>query len=93
MHGNKIYTFGGHVNGSSSKTILGLTIRIRLPSNTALIYNANGKYNFDLIPDLLTIPINGVYIGNSDGNAQLANAYIYKRNNWYNINTDEVLTA
>ena len=93
MHGNKIYTFGGHVDGRSSKTILGLTIRIRLPSNTALIYNANGKYNFDLIPDLLTIPINGVYIGNSDGNAQLANAYIYKRNNWYNINTDEVLTA
>ena len=93
MHGNKIYTFGGYVGGSSSRIILELTIRIRLPSNTALIYNANGKYNFDLIPDQLTIPIKGVYIGNSDGDAQLANAYIYKRNNWYNINTDEKLTA
>ena len=93
MHGNKIYTFGGYVNGSSSKVILELTICIRLPSNTALIYNANGKYNFDLIPNQLTIPIKNVYIGNSDGNAQLANAYIYKGNNWYNINTDEVLTA
>ena len=93
MHGNKIYTFGGYVNGSSSKVILELTIRIRLPSNTALIYNTNGKYNFDLIPNQLTIPIKSVYIGNSDGDAQLANAYIYKGNNWYNVNTGEKLTA
>ena len=91
---NNIYLFGGHNDSNRIDTIYNLFVSFELTTNNVLIYNANSNYSFDLITDQVTIPINKVYIGNSNNKSQFANAYLYDETQmaWVNVNTGEVLT-
>lgn len=93
VYGDNIYIFGGG-NTSYLNTIYNFSITFELTTNNVLIYNANSKYSFDLITNQVTIPINKVYIGNSNNTAELANAYLYDESQtaWVNVNTGEVLS-
>ena len=94
IYNNNIYIFGGYSTSGYLNTIYNFSVSFELTSNNVLIYNANSKYSFDLIIDQVTIPINKVYIGDSNNTAQLANAYLYDETQtaWVNVNTGEVLT-
>ena len=95
IYGANIYIFGGEGLGSTLfNTIYNFSVSFELIANNVLILNANSKYSFDLITDQVTIPINKVYIGDSNNTGQLANAYIYDetQSTWINVNTGEVLT-
>ena len=93
IYNNDIFIFGGY-SGGAINTIYNLSLSFELIANNVLIYNANGKYSFDLITDQVTIPIKSIYIGDSNNTAQLCNAYLYDESQtaWVNVNTGEVLT-
>ena len=90
-----IFIFGGGDNLTRKDyTIYDFQVYFELIANNVLIYNANSKYSFDLIPDQVNIPIKNIYIGDSNNIAQFANAYLYDESQmaWVNVNTGEVLT-
>ena len=91
INGNNVYLIGGNYN----KNNYVYNITFDLPTNNVYIFIDNSsKYHFDLITDQVTIPINKVYIGDSNNTAKLANAYLYNdsQSAWVNINTGEVLS-
>lgn len=92
-YNDDIYIFGGY-SGGATNTIYNLSLSFELAANNVLIYNANSNYSFELVTNQVTIPINKVYIGDSNNTAQLANAYLYDetKSAWVNVNTGEVLS-
>ena len=94
----KIYIFGGKSASSTYSTAIymftpsGMT----LDNNNVLIYShGNNNYSFELISNQATIPVKGVYIGDSNNVAQFAEAYLYDEgdSNWVNVNTEETLVV
>ena len=94
----KIYIFGGKSASSTYSTAIymftpsGMT----LDNNNVLIYShGNNNYSFELISNQATIPVKGVYIGDSNNVAQFAEAYLYDEgdSNWVNVNTGETLVV
>ena len=94
LYKSNIFIFGGSYTGGYSNKIYNFATSFELTANNVLILNSNSNYSFDLITDQVTIPINKVYIGDSNNTAQLANAYLYDETQsaWVNINTGEVLS-
>lgn len=93
-YNSNIFIFGGYDGTNVLNTIYQFSVGFELIANNVLILNANSNYSFELITDQVTIPINKVYIGNSNNTAQLANAYLYDetQTSWVNVNTGQVLT-
>ena len=93
-YNSNIFIFGGYDGTNTLNTIYQFSVSFELTVNNVLILNANSNYSFDLITDQVTIPINKVYIGDSNNTAKLANAYLYDETQtaWVNVNTGEVLS-
>ena len=94
----KIYIFGGKRASSTYSTAIYMFTPsgITLDNNNVLIYShGNNNYSFELISNQATIPVKGVYIGDSNNVAQFAEAYLYDEgdSNWVNINTGEALVV
>ena len=87
--GTKCYIFGGHVNGinadSIANTIYKFIATLALTQNNLLLINGYNKMPFELIEGV-EMSVEQAFIGNSNNEAEVVKAAVYKDSAWVDIN-------
>jgi hypothetical protein len=80
--GTKVYLFGGSTSGSLILDTINVFFALtELPTNNMLIETSTTENTFNLLPNML-VGVRSVYIGNADGYAERAEAYLHNGTEW-----------
>ena len=81
--GTKIYLFGGYTT-SRINTIYVFSVAFELATNNLLIQTTLISNLFNIVGGI-EIGVASVYLGNSDGNGETVEAYLYQNEAWTHI--------
>lgn len=92
MIGNNIYTFGGTLGNVRTDIISKFSLPSTINYNDFIILDNDDGMDFNLNNEII-IDVKNVYIGNSNNEAELAEAYLFDESldSWVNVNTGEPL--